>query len=335
MLFRKGPPPACMNSRSKVLVVALGGNAIKQAEESGTAEEQFRNIGATCRHILEMIREGYTVIITHGNGPQVGNLMLQQEEGGEVVPPQPLDILGAMTQGQIGYMIQQTLMNYLGEAGGKLSKTPVVTVVTQVLVDKNDPEFIGENATKPVGPFYSERQAVALRKERGYLVKKVKPTGDRPWRRVVPSPDPITIIEKDAIRHLVKAGAVVVASGGGGIPVISEDRQKLIGVEAVIDKDLAGERLAEAAEASVLLILTDVDKVALNYGKPNQRALDRMSLAESKRYLEEGHFLPGSMGPKVKACIRFLEAGGEKAIITSLNLAGQALRGEAGTLITG
>jgi len=323
-----------MKSRSKVLVVALGGNAIKQADESGRAEEQFRNIRVTCRHILEMIREGYTVIITHGNGPQVGNLMIQQEEGARIVPPQPLDILGAMTQGQIGYMIQQTLMNYLREAGGELSKIPVVTVVTQVLVDKNDPEFIGENATKPVGPFYSEKEAATLRKERGYLVKKVKPAGARPWRRVVPSPDPMAIAEKDAIRELVKAGAVVVASGGGGIPVISEDGQKLIGIEAVIDKDLAGERLAEAAEADVFLILTDVDEVSLNYGKHNQRALDRMSLAEARQYLHEGHFLPGSMGPKVKACIRFLEEGGEKAIITSLNLAGPALRGEAGTLIT-
>lgn len=323
-----------MNSRSKVLVVALGGNAIKQADEVGTAEEQFRNIQTTCRHILEMIRDGYTVIITHGNGPQVGNLMIQQEEGGEIVPPQPLDILGAMTQGQIGYMIQQTLINYLREAGGELSKIPVVTVVTQVLVDKNDPEFVGENATKPVGPFYSERKAMALRKERGYLVKKVKPTGERPWRRVVPSPDPTSIVEKDAIRELVKAGAVVVASGGGGIPVISEVGGSLIGVEAVIDKDLAGERLAEAAEADLLLNLTDIDKVALNYGKPRQRDLDQMTLEEAKRYLEEGHFLPGSMGPKVKACIRFLESGGEAAIITSLNLAGPALRGEAGTRIS-
>ncbi len=322
-----------MSSRSKVLVVALGGNAIKQADESGTAEEQLRNIRATCRHILEMIRDGYTVIITHGNGPQVGNLMLQQEGGGKIVPPQPLDILGAMTQGQIGYMIQQTLMNYLREAGGELSKTPVVTIVTQVLVDKNDPEFVGENATKPVGPFYSERQAMALRKQRGYLVKKVKPTGKRPWRRVVPSPDPIAIIEKDAVSQLVKAGAVVIASGGGGIPVISEGRS-LAGVEAVIDKDLAGERLAETADADILLILTDVNRVALNYGKPNQRDLDRMSLVEAKRYLDEGHFLPGSMGPKVKACIRFLEAGREQAIITSLDLAGSALKAEAGTLIT-
>ena len=322
-----------MSSRSKVLVVALGGNAIKQADESGTSEEQFRNIQATCRHILGMIRDGHTVIITHGNGPQVGNLMLQQEEGQKIVPPQPLDILGAMTQGQIGYMIQQTLVNYLRDAGGELAKIPVVTVVTQVLVNKDDPEFIGENATKPVGPFYSERQAMALRKDRGYFVKKVKPTGDRPWRRVVPSPDPTAVVEKDAIRQLVKVGAVVIASGGGGIPVVSEG-QSLAGVEAVIDKDLAGERLAEAADADILLNLTDVDKVALNYGKPDQRALDRMSLVEAKRYLEQGHFLPGSMGPKVKACIRFLEAGGERAIITSLDLAGPALSGEAGTLIT-
>jgi len=308
----------------KTIVIALGGNAIKKAEEEGTAEQQLRNVKITCKHILEIIKRGYRVVITHGNGPQVGNLLIQQEEASKLVPPQPLDILGAMTQGQIGYMLQQTLINYLREE--KLN-IPVATIITQVLVDKDDPDF--NNPSKPVGPFYTRKEAEKLIEKKGYIIKKVRP-GKKAYRRVVPSPDPIGIIEKDVIKMLVDAGFIVIASGGGGIPVINQNGQ-LRGVEAVIDKDLAGERLAEIVDADIFLILTDVEKVKLNFRKPNEKDLDKLTIAEAEKYLEEGHFLPGSMEPKVKACIRFLKAGGEKAIITSLDKAVEALEGKTGT----
>jgi len=310
------------------VVVALGGNAIKQAYERGTAEEQFRNIRVTCKRILEMVERGYSVVITHGNGPQAGNLLIQQEEGRDLVPSQPLDVVGAMTQGHIGYMLQQTLINYLKDAG---LDVPVVTMVTQVLVDRKDPDF--KDPSKPVGPFYSEEEAERLGKEKGYIIKKVKPTDEKAYRRVVPSPDPIAIIEKETIRTLVDAGVVVITSGGGGIPVILKENGTLEGIEAVIDKDLAGERLAEVVDADVFLILTDVEKVKLNYGKPNERDLDKMTVAEAEKYYQEGHFLPGSMGPKILACVRFLKFGGKKAIITSLDRAMEGLEGKFGTVI--
>jgi len=308
----------------KTIVIALGGNAIKKAYEEGTAEQQFRNVRVTCKHILKIIKRGYRVVITHGNGPQVGNLLIQQEEASKLVPPQPLDVLGAMTQGQIGYMLQQTLTNYLKREGLNI---PVVTVITQVLVNKDDPDF--NNPSKPIGPFYTRKEAEKLIEEKGYFIKKVKP-GRKAYRRVVPSPDPTEIIERDIIKMLVEAGIVVIASGGGGIPVINEKGQ-LRGVEAVIDKDLAGERLAEIVNADVFLILTNIEKVKLNFGKPNEEDLDRLTVAEAEKYLKEGHFLPGSMEPKVRACIRFLKAGGEKAIITSLDKAVEALEGKTGT----
>jgi carbamate kinase len=211
---------------------------------------------------------------------------------------------------------------------------PVCAIVSQVLVDKNDPEFFGENASKPVGEFLTEKMAEKMKREHpDYVVKKVKPVGKRVWRRCVPSPDPIANIEGEIIKKLVDAGVIVIASGGGGIPVILGENGEYKGVEAVIDKDLAGEKLAEAVKADVFLILTDVEEVKLNYGKPDERGVDKMSLTEAKKYLEEGHFLPGSMGPKVRACIKFLEWGGEKAIITSLDKVLEALEGKAGTLI--
>jgi carbamate kinase len=316
------------------LLIALGGNAIKQAHEQGTTEEQFKNCMTTTRLIAEMVRrmEGEDrLIITHGNGPQAGNLLVQQDMGKTVVPPHTMDIVGAMTQGQIGYMLQQTLTNYLKDMGVDM---PICEVVNQVLVSKDDPEFFGDAASKPVGNFFTEEEAKKLKREHPeYIVKKVKPNGERPWRRTVPSPDPIANVESEAIKRMVDAGIIVIASGGGGIPVILNEHGHYDGVEAVIDKDLAGERLAEVVNADVFLVLTDVEKAKLNYGEPNEKPVDRMTLSEAKKYLEEGHFLAGSMGPKVKACIRFLEWGGKKAIITSLNKAVDALDGRTGTHI--
>jgi carbamate kinase len=319
----------------KRILVALGGNAIKQADEKGTSEEQFKNCKITCKlmaKIVERMEKDDRLIMTHGNGPQAGNLMVQQEEAKHIVPAQTMDIVGAMTQGQIGYMLQQTLMNHLRDIGIDL---PVCAVVNQVLVDKDDPEFFGEAASKPVGDFFTDEEAMKVKKKHPeYIIKKVKPVGERTWRRTVPSPDPIANVESVAIRKLVDAGVIVIASGGGGIPVIPDKHGRFKGVEAVIDKDLAGERLAEVVDADIFLILTDVEKVKLNYGKPDEKDLDKMTLTEAKKYLKNGHFLSGSMAPKVMACIRFLESGGEKAIITSLNKAIEALEGKTGTVIS-
>lgn len=246
----------------KKVVVALGGNAILKRGQRGDSEVQFENVRGTCRQILKMIKAGYEVVITHGNGPQVGAILLQNEEASGVVPAMSLDVCGAESQGLIGYMIQQSLRNLLEKQRMRVS---VATVVTQVLVDENDPAF--EKPTKPVGPFYNEEEARRLAMERGFTV--VEDSG-RGWRRVVPSPDPKGIVEEDAIKLLVESSAIVIALGGGGIPVVRR-AGKLVGVEAVIDKDLAGERLAAAVKADILLILTDVDRVALNYGTADKR----------------------------------------------------------------
>jgi len=319
---------------AKVILIALGGNAIKQSDEKGTSEEQFRNCRKTTEHISEIVKnlgEKDRLIITHGNGPQVGNLMVQQKLSQDVVPAHSMDVVGAMTQGQIGYMLQQTLVNHFKKMG---LNVPVCTILNQVIVDKNDPEFIGENASKPVGNFLTEKEAKEMKKNYpDYILKKVKPTGERCWRRTVPSPDPISNSEGDVIKILVNAGVIVIASGGGGIPVLEDEEGNYKGIEAVIDKDLAGERLAEIIGADIFLILTDIEKAKINYGKPNEKALGKITFQEAQNYFNEGHFLAGSMGPKVKACLRFLENGGQKAIITSLDKALEAFEGQSGTII--
>ncbi len=314
------------------LVVALGGNAIKQAHEKGTTLEQFLNCKRTARLLAKVVQRmspNDRLVITHGNGPQVGNLAVQQDMAKEVVPPQDLDVLGAMTQGQIGYMLQQMLDNQLRDLG---LKVPVVAIINRVQVSRDDPEFQDENASKPVGNFLTEEEVRELKKKYpNYIYKKVKPGEGRVWRRVVPSPDPIANVEAEVIKRMVDAGIIVIASGGGGIPVVLDPDGHHRGVEAVIDKDLAGEKLAEVINADTFLILTDVEKVKLNFGKPDEKPIDRMTVSEAKRYLKEGHFLPGSMGPKVKACIRFIEWGGKRAIISSLDKVLEALEGKTGT----
>jgi carbamate kinase len=311
---------------SKRVMIALGGNAIKQPQEKGTFEEQMSNVMIASKQIAEIARMGYEIAITHGNGPQVGNLAIQQEQGADMVPPQPLVVLGAMTQGQIGYMMQQTLHNLLAGDGKE-----VVTVVTQLIVSADDPDF--QDPTKPVGPFYEEATAKRLAKENKWVVKQVRPTGDKTWRRVVPSPVPIGIAEAKVIRRLVESGVIVIASGGGGIPVIRNGSGKLEGIDAVIDKDRAGAVLAEGVGADIFLILTDVEYALLNYGKENEKPIKRMTVEEAKRYLSEGHFKAGSMGPKVEAALGFVERGGEQAVITSLDKAVAALEGKTGTHI--
>ena len=314
----------------KFLVVAFGGNAFQTKGEKGTPEDYWRNAYRSAEFLIKILEEGYKIAITHGNGPQVGIIAEWMMAGLEMkdLPPMTLDIAGSMTQGWLGYLIQQSLYNKLMEKGllGKKVKG-VVTVVTQVLVDKNDPAF--QNPTKYIGPWYGEVEARKIAEELGWAVKP-DPRGG--WRRVVPSPDPITPIEIEAIKRLVEEGFVVIASGGGGIPVVKENNS-LKGVEAVIDKDLAGERLATSLGASTFLILTDVEKVYLNYGRPDQRPIDVMTVSEARKYLEEGHFKPGSMGPKILASIRFIENGGKVAIIGHLKKAYEALKGISGTRI--
>ena len=319
-----------MDRDSKFLVVAFGGNAFQTKGERGTPEDYWRNAYRSAEFLIRIIEEGYRIVITHGNGPQVGIIAEWMMAGLKLknLPPMTLDIAGSMTQGWLGYLIQQSLYNKLLERGllGKKVKG-LVTIITQVLVDKNDPAF--QNPTKYIGPWYEEAEAKKISKELGWVMKP-DPRGG--WRRVVPSPDPIGPIEIEAIKKLVREAFIVIASGGGGIPVVKESNG-LKGVEAVIDKDLAGERLATALGASTFLILTDVEKVYLNYGKPDQKPIDVMTVSEAKKYLEQGHFKPGSMGPKVLASIRFIENGGKVAIIGHLKKAYEALKGESGTRI--
>ena len=314
-----------MSRERRIAVVAIGGNSLIKDKEHQTVPDQFATACETCRHIAEMIQQGWDVIITHGNGPQVGFILLRSELARHVLHTVPLDSCGADTQGAIGYMLQQCLYNEFLRRG---MKKQAATVVTQVVVDKDDPAF--QNPTKPIGPFMTKEEALRRKEEDGWDVME---DAGRGWRRVVPSPIPLEIIELDAIKALVDQGFVVIAVGGGGIPVIRLEDGSLKGVEAVIDKDYASSLLAVGVQADLFLISTAVEKVALNYGKPNQVWLDKMTLEEAKRYYEEGHFPPGSMGPKIKAIIQYLEQGGKEAIITNPENLTRALKGETGTRI--
>jgi carbamate kinase len=305
------------------VLVALGGNAILARESEGTAEEQFENVRKACRHLVGIIKKGYSITITHGNGPQVGDILLKDELAKDLLPYMPLDVCVAESQGMIGYMIQLSLKNELMRAGLNLQ---VGTILTETVVDKNDPAF--KNPTKPIGPFCTQEEAARLKKKKSWHLVKVD---DQGYRRTVPSPIPLSIVQGKMIRELTRLGAIVIAAGGGGIPITSGDHS--VGVEAVIDKDLSAAVLANVVKAQILLILTDVDKVFLDYGKPSQRPIERMAVQECKRFIEEGQFPVGSMGPKIESAIKFLESGGEKAVISSLDMAEKALSGKAGTTI--
>ncbi len=310
----------------KKLVIALGGNALQAEGKPATAEAQLEVVEETAKYIADIIDEGYQVVVAHGNGPQVGRIVLQNEYATSVTPALPFDVCGAMSQGYIGYHIQQGLTKVLRARG---SKKEVVTVVTQVVVDKNDPKF--QNPSKPIGPFYKEEEAKALAAEKGYVMKE---DAGRGWRRVVASPMPVEIEELDAVKCLVDNGFITVTVGGGGIPVVRDEKGQLSGVAAVIDKDLASERLAEDLDADALVILTAVEKVSINFKKPDQKDLDTLTVAEAKQYIQEGHFAPGSMLPKIEAAVKFVESKpGRKAIITSLDKAVEALDGKAGTTL--
>lgn len=310
---------------NKTIVVALGGNAITREIEEDNIHKQFENTRRSLEPIIELLRKNYNMVITHGNGPQVGNALIRVEETRHLVPPLPLGIIVADLEGGMGYMIEQCLQNKMHD---KNVKRPVVTILTQVLVDQNDQSI--RNPSKFVGPFFKEDQIPELESKRGWIMREDKGRG---FRRVVPSPLPIGIVEKDIIKQLVEQGIVVIAGGGGGIPVYYDNRGWLEGVDAVIDKDLASAVLAREIDAQMLVIVTGVDKVAINFGSENQINLDVLNIEDAKKHLAANEFPKGSMGPKIQAAINFLENGGDEVIITSIEKTDEALHGNAGTRI--
>src|SRR5208282_5646482 len=316
----------CFKLNEKLIVIALGGNALLKRGQKGTFDDQYQNVKGTVAKVADLIERGHKIVLTHGNGPQVGATLLRHDAAKNIVPPFPLDACGAETQGFIGYMIQQALRNELKSRG--IDKF-VVTMITRVIVDKHDSAF--QNPTKPIGPFYTKEEADKVREQKPELV--IKEDAGRGYRRVVPSPDPKIIAERTAIRALIDAGFVVVACGGGGIPIIEENGHA-VGVEAVIDKDLAGQRLATLIGANIFVVLTDVDGAYVNYGKPNQERIKEITTGKLRNYAKEGQFKEGSMAPKVEAAIRFVESGGERAVIAALGDLVEALEGRSGTQVT-
>jgi carbamate kinase len=327
------------------LVVALGGNAILPRGEKGTAAEQFGHVRYAAERLAGLVEEGHRIAITHGNGPQVGDILLANECAKDTLPRMPIDVCGAESQGMLGYMIQQSLENALRNAG---IDRRVITVVTQTVVDPADPAFSRPSKplsgaasqtpqalspggpSKPIGPFYGEAEALQLAEKEGWAVHKVE---GGLFRRVVPSPAPVRVVEESSIRTLVDEGFIVIAAGGGGIPVVQDAAANLTGVEAVIDKDLTAERLAAVIGAEILLILTDVEHASLGFGTPGEVPIRTARAVEIRRWLREGQFPEGSMGPKMEACAKFVEEGGRCAIVTSLEKAGEGLEGKAGTRV--
>lgn len=307
------------------IVIALGGNALQSGKEQATAQAQLKVVKETAEKIAEISKRGSEIAVVHGNGPQVGRILLAYETAKDVTPPMPFDVCGAMSQGYIGYHLQQCIKYALNRRNENI---PVATVATQIIVERNDPAF--KDPAKPIGPFYTEEEAQQMQRAKGYVMKE---DAGRGWRRVVPSPMPRRIVEIEPIRRLWDS-TVVISCGGGGIPVVENEDGSLEGVDAVIDKDFAAELLAEQVNADILLILTEVEKVSVNFNKPDQKDLDSMNLAEAARHCRDGQFAPGSMLPKVEAAMKFVRANPEKkAIITSLSKAVDALDGKTGTVI--
>ena len=311
--------------KKPIAIVALGGNALIRVGEQGTIAQQFANTRRSLDGIIYLLRKGYQVAVTHGNGPQAGNEMIRMERSAEVIPTHPLGVIDASTQGWIGYMISQSLYNRLLQEN---LENKVTAVITQVIVDPNDPSI--QDPSKPVGPFYKQDQVEELTRK-GWMMKA---DAGRGYRRVVASPKPIKIVEKDAILALLEMDQVVVSVGGGGIPVYLEEDEKLEGLDAVIDKDRASAVLGVELKAELLLILTGIEKVMINYKQPNEKPIDRMDINQALLYLKQGEFAPGSMQPKIEAAVEFIEKGGKKVIITELDKAIQALQGKTGTVIS-
>jgi len=304
---------------NKLAVVAFGGNALLKSNQKGTISEQEANIYETCSHLIDLIKAGYDIVIGHGNGPQVGNVLLQHEAGEKTfgIPKLPIDVCVAETQGSIGYMIEQQLRNVLYKED---MERDIITIITQVLVDKNDQAF--KNPTKPIGPYYSKEESLQLAKDKGDVFAE-DPRG-RGYRKVVASPRPVRINNRKTIEKIARDGQIVVTVGGGGIPVHYVDGKRLEGIDAVIDKDLASSLLASQIRADEFYILTDVAKVYIHYNTPQQKELNRITVKEAKQFLQEGHFSEGSMAPKVRAAIEFIENGGKRCIITQASDLGKS-----------
>ena len=309
------------------VVVAMGGHAFMQPGEPGTHDEHVTNARNICRRLMTLVERGYNIIITHGNGPQVGNLLNQTELTRDQVVPLPLDVLVGQTEGSLGYYLQQALLN---ELRSRHIRRYVVTMVTQVLVERDDPAF--GHPTKPVGPFLSRAEAEARRDRFGWTIKEEKTRG---WRRVVPSPVPIKVIQRHMVREAARAGHIVIAGGGGGIPIVKGASNDYVGIEAVIDKDLTSSVLATNVNADLLIVLTAVDRVYLHFGTPDQMPLGAVTMSECKSFIDSGHFPAGSMGPKVEAIYNYLKRGGKRGLITSAERLEEALDGEAGTHFVG
>jgi carbamate kinase len=306
-------------------VVAFGGNALLRPEDHGTQEEQIARAKQAARWLAEIVRLGYKLIVVHGNGPQVGNILVQAEEASTKIPPQSLDVCVAQTEGSIGFMLQQAIRNRLESigVGGE-----VATILTEVEVDANDPAF--KRPTKPIGPFFTRYRAEALERDLGWTMKE---DSGRGWRHVVPSPRPLRILNVNTVARMLESAAVVVAAGGGGIPVVKGRDGQWRGIEAVIDKDYASAKLAADLDADLFVILTGVSKVALDFDKPTQRFVDRLTVAEAEKHLADGQFPAGSMGPKIDSALQFVKATNKQVLITDVNVLREALQGKDGTVI--
>ena len=314
-----------MTPDRKLAVVAFGGNALLRPEDRGTHEEQIARAKQAARWLAELVIRGYHLIVVHGNGPQVGNILIQAEEASTKVPPQSLDVAVAQTEGSMGFLLQQAIRNRLESIG---SGGQVATVLTEVEVDANDPAF--KRPTKPIGPFFTRYRAEALERDLGWTMRE---DAGRGWRHVVPSPRPLRILNTGVITHMLEDARVVIAAGGGGIPVVRGRDGQWRGIEAVIDKDYASALLAAELKAELYVILTGVPKVSLDFGKPAERALDRLTVGEAERHLREGQFPAGSMGPKIEAAIQFVRKAGSEVLITDVEHLREALEGRAGTRI--